>query len=203
MKTLTKITLAVCSLGFSTLALAGDAAKAPAPPAKAEPAKAAPAKMEAPKPSAEITEMGKMMVGSWKCTGKMMTDPTKPDQMMDMKMTMKMAMDLNNFWIKGTMDGAMFKGEVTFAYDSGQKMYVNIVRDSMGAYEMKWSSGMKDNKIVWDGDAYMPMMNGMGGKMKVRETNDMTDMKAGLKLTGEYSKDGKAYLKVWEATCKK
>ena len=42
-----------------------------------------------------------------------------------------------------------------------------------------------------------------GAKMKVRETNDMTDMKAGLKLTGEYSMDGKTYAKMWEATCKK
>ena len=198
MKTMTKISITALSLCLSSLAIAGDAK---APDAKAPAKKEEPKKMEAPKPSAEITEMSKVMVGSWKCTGKMWMDPTKPDQSMDMKMSMKMALDMNGFWVKGSMDGAMFKGEVTFAYDGAQKKFVNIVRDSMGAYEMKWSTGMKDNKIVWDGDAYMPAA--MGGKMKVRETNDMTDMKAGLKLTGEYSTDGKSYLKFWEATCKK
>ena len=202
MKTMTKISIAALTLGLSSLAIAGDAK---APEAKAPAKKEEPKKMEAPKPGAEITEMSKMMVGNWKCTGKMWMDPSKPDQSMDMKMTMKMASDMNGFWIKGSMDaGPMFKGEVTFAYDGGQKKFVNIVRDSMGAYEMKWSTGMKDNKMVWDGDAYMPAgMGGPGGKMKVRETNDMTDMKAGLKLTGEYSMDGKSYAKMWEATCKK
>ena len=90
MKTMTNVSIALAmTLGLSSIALAGDA-KAPAAPA--QPAKEAPKKMEAPKPGPEITELSKIMVGNWKCTGKMMTDPAKPDAMMDMKMTMKMAM---------------------------------------------------------------------------------------------------------------
>ena len=198
MKTTLSIAIAL-SLGLTSVALAGDA-KAPAPAAADK--KEAPKKMEAPKPPQELADMGKMMAGTWKCTGKAVQDPTKPTEMTDMKMTVKMAMDMGGWWMKSTMDaGAMFKGEEYVTYDSQAKKFISIMRDSMGASEMKTSMGVKDNKIVWEGDARssMPMM----ASLKSRATSDMSDAKAGVKMTGEYSMDGKTWMKAWEAVCKK
>lgn len=200
MKSFTKISIALAmTVGMTTAAVAGDAK---APEAKAPAKKEEPKKMEMPKPAPELVELGKTMSGNWKCTGKGLMDPSKPNDWMDMKMTMKMSNDMGGMWIKGAMDGgAMFKGEMYVTFDPVMKKFVMMMRDSMGASEMRTSTGMKDNKMVWEGDARMPMP-GMSA-MKVRETNDMTDMKAGLKLTGEYSMDGKTFMKMWEATCKK
>ena len=214
MKSFTNISIALAlTVGFTSIAVAGDA-KAPAPaPAKKEEAKPADAKKEAPKKEApkkmepmkapqELADMAKTMAGNWKCTGKAMMDPTKPTEMMDMKMTVKMATDMGGWWMVSKMDaGAMFKGESYTTYDATAKKYVQFMRDSRGASETRTSMGMKDNKMIWEGDARssMPEM----AAMKVRETNDMSDPKAGVKMMGEYSKDGKTWMKVWEATCKK
>jgi hypothetical protein len=43
---------------------------------------------------------------------------------------------------------------------------------------------------------------GMMGNGKFRETGDMTDPKA-VKMSGEFSPDGKTWTKVYEMTCKK
>lgn len=196
MKTNISIALAL-SLGLTSVAVAGDAkAPAPAAPAKKEEAK----KMEAPKPPQELADMGKTMAGNWKCTGKAVMDPSKPTEMSDMKMSIKMAMDMGGWWIKSTMDaGAMFKGEEYVTYDATAKKFVSIMRDSMGGSEMKTSMGVKDNKIVWEGESRSSMM----AAMKSRATSDMTDLKA-VKMMGEYSMDnGKNWMKAWEATCKK
>jgi Protein of unknown function (DUF1579) len=208
MKSFTNISIALAlTVGFTSIAVAGDA-KAPAAPTpakkeEAKPAdakKEAPKKMEPPKAPAEMAEMSKAMAGNWKCTGKAMMDPTKPTEMMDMKMTVKMATDMSGWWLKATLDaGAMFKGESYTTYDPTAKKWVQFMRDSSGGSETRTSMGMKDNKIVWEGDSRSSTMPAM----KVRETNDMSDAKAGTKMTGEYSQDGKTWMKIWEATCKK
>jgi hypothetical protein len=211
MKSFTKISIALAmTVGFTSIAVAGDA-KAPAPaptPAKKEEAKPADAKKEAPKKMEpmkapqELTDMAKMMVGNWKCTGKAAMDPAKPTEMTDMKMTMKMKTDLNGWWIVGSMDSAMFKGTMYVTYDPTAKKWYSMMMDSMGGSEMTTSMGMKDNKVVWEGEGRSPMP-GMTA-MKVRETHDMSDMKAGAKMTGEMSMDGgKTWMKGWESTCKK
>src|SRR5438552_2761234 len=107
MKSFTQISIALAmSVGFASVAVAGDA-KAPAPakdakkeePKKdAKDAKAAPPKMEMPKPAPELAEMGKTMSGTFKCTGKGIMDPAKPDQWMDMKMTMTFSKDMGGMW---------------------------------------------------------------------------------------------------------
>ena len=211
MKSFTNISIALAlTVGFTSIAVAGDA-KAPAPaptPAKKEEAKPADAKKEAPKKMepmkapAELAEMAKAMNGTWKCTGKAAMDPSKPTEMMDMKMTVKMKTDMGGWWLVGSMDaGAMFKGEQWITYDPTAKKFVAMMRDSMGGSETSTSMGVKDNKIVWDGDSRSPMP-GMTAA-KVRTTHDMSDMKAGMKMVGEFSMDGKTWMKGWEATCKK
>jgi uncharacterized protein DUF1579 len=207
MKTFTQISMSLAlTLGLGSVALAGDA-KAPATPAtpattakkEAAPAAKKPEPMKAPQ---EIADMAKSMGGSWKCTGKAAMDPANPAAMTDMKMSLKMTTDLGGWWIKNTMDaGAMFKGEEYITYDPTAKKFISLMRDSMGGSETKTSMGMKDNKMVWEGDA-RSAMPGMTAA-KSRSTVDMTDAKAGVKMTGEYSMDGKTWMKAWEASCKK
>ena len=147
--------------------------------------------------------MAKTMVGSWKCTGKAAMDPSDMTKMMDTKMTMKMKTDLNGWWIVGSMDGGpMFKGTMYVTYDPTAKKWVSMMVDSMGGSEMTTSMGMKDNKMVWEGEGRSSMPGHTS--MKVRSTHDMSDAKAGVKMMGEMSMDGgKTWVKGWESTCKK
>ena len=206
MKSFMNVSIALAmTVGFASVAVAGDA-KTPAnpTPAKGDAKKAEPAKkMEMPKPAAELTEMSKSWVGTWKCTGKAMMDPTKPTEMADMKMTMKFVADKNlgGHWLTGTMDSPMFKGMMHVTYDSNAKKFYSVMVDNMGGSQTMWSAGVKENKMLWEGDA-RSSMPGMA-TAKVRETQDMTDMKAGLKMVGEMTMDGKNWMKGWEATCKK
>lgn len=197
----TKISIALAmTVGFTTVAVAGDAK---APEAAKTPAKEAPKKMEMPKPPAEMTEMSKMMLGTWKCTGKAMMDPSKPTEMMDMKSTMKFTSDkkLGGWWITGTMDSPMFKGTMFVTYDTNAKKFYSMMLDNMSGSQTMWSTGVKENKMMWEGDG-RSSMPGMA-TMKVRESHDMSDAKAGHKMVGEMSMDGKTWMKGWEATCKK
>jgi len=201
MKSFTNVSIALAmTVGFASVAVAGDAK---APDAAKAPAKEAPKKMEMPKPAPEMVEMTKQWVGTWKCTGKAMMDPSKPTEMSDMKMTMKFAADkaMGGFWITGNMDSPMFKGMLHATYDATTKKFYSLMIDSWGGSQTMWSAGAKDNKMLWEGEARMPMP-GMSA-VKVRETHDMTDMKAGMKMKGEMTMDGKTWLTGWEATCKK
>lgn len=216
MKTHTKISLILAS----TLGLAGSAlAQAPkekAPDMKKAPAAGAPApaampkapeapkKMEAPKPPAEIAELAKTMVGTWKCTGKATMNPADPTQMSDMKSTMTYKVDatMDKFWITGTMASQSkptVKGMMHTTYDTTAKKWYRVGVDNMGGSETAWSTGVKDGKVVWDGDARMPGM----GTMKTRTTETMAAGGKEITIVAEGTMDGKTWLKGWEATCKK
>ena len=206
MKNLTKLSFTFAMVvGLTGGALAGDpktgGAPAPTKEKTADAPKEAPKKMEPMKAPQELTDMAKHMAGTWKCTGKAAMDPSKPGEMADMKATMKFKSDLGGWWINGTLDSAMFKGQMWITYDPMAKKYYQFMMDSMGGSETRTSTGTKDGKSVWEGDARSPMP-GMGAA-KARETDDMTDPKA-VKMTGEYSMDGgKTWVKGWETTCKK
>jgi hypothetical protein len=200
--TQTSITLAMM-MGLTAGAIAGDPkAGAPAQPAK-EKAPEAAKKMEMPKPPTEIAEMAKMAAGNWKCTGKAAMDPTDLTKMADMKMTMTMKLDLGKWWIKGDMNatgGMGFKGTMYTTFDPLAKKWIRLMVDSMGGSETATSTGMKDNKVVWDGEARSPMP-GMAA-MKTRTTEQMSAKET--TLIGEGSMDGgKTWFKGWEASCKK
>lgn len=200
MKSFTKISIALAmTVGMTTVAVAGDA-KAPTPaPAKKE----EPKKMEMPKPPQELADAAKQMSGTWKCAGKALMDPSKPTEMTDMKMTIKSSLDksLGGWWVTSSMDAPMFKGMMHVTYDTSAKKFYSVMIDNMGGSQTMWSPGLKDGKMMWEGDA-RSSMPGMAS-MKVRETDDMTDAKAGMKMVGEMSMDGKTWMKAWEATCKK
>lgn len=222
MKTFTNITITLAmALGMTGSALAdahkekapdmkkAPAAGTPATPAKpatpATPAKAEPPKkMEAPKPDPAIAEMAKSMVGTWKCTGKAAMNPADMTQMTDMKMTMTFKVDgnLDKFWIVGTMASQgkpSFKGTMYTTYDAASKKWVRLAVDNMGGSETNTSMGLKDGKMLWEGEARMPGM----GNMKTRTTETLTTPGKEVSIVGEGTMDGKTWMKGWEATCKK
>ncbi len=218
MKLRTKISMTLAVVGFAATAVAGDtkapaggapAKKEAAPEAKKapEPAKDAKAaepakKPEPPKPPQEVADLLKTLGGTWKCAGKM-ADPSDPSmsKMIDMKMNMSFKADLDKWWIQGTLTSPgkpAFKGVMYATYDPTMKKWYRTMVDNMGGSETEWSDGMKDNKVVWTGDA-----RGMGmGAYKVRVTEEMVGPKE-TKMTGEMSMDGKKWMTGWEASCKK
>ncbi len=203
MKTYTQLAITLAMMvGMTGGARAGDPkAGAPAPTAKEKMPEAK--KPEMMKPPQELADMAKMAAGTWKCTGKAAMDPSDMSKMADMKMTMTMKLELNNWWIKGDMAAAgpmPFKGTMLTTYDPTAKKWYRVTVDSMGGSEMATSMGPKDNKVVWEGDARSPMP-GMAA-MKTRTTESMSPKET--TLLGEGSMDGgKTWVKAWEATCKK
>jgi hypothetical protein len=211
MKTFTNISITLAiTLGLSAGALAGDqkpAAGAPAaPPMKKEmpEAKKAPEpakKMEMPKPPVELAEMAKTLTGSWKCTGKAAMDPSDPTKMGDATMAMSFKLEPAKWWIKGEVSGksggVAFKGTMFTTYEAASKKWYRVMLDTMGGSETAWSTGMKDGKVVWEGEA-RGMMSG-----KTRTTEDVTNPKD-VKMKSEMSMDGgKTWMTGWEASCKK
>lgn len=201
MKTMMMIAAA---LTLTTTAMADDK-KAPEPKKapeakKEEPKKAPEPKYEAPKPPQELTDMAKGMVGTWKCTGKALMDPTKG--MQDFTGTNKMSLDLDKFWLKGDMTIAMgpmkMKGTEYLTYDGAQKKWFRIAVDNMGGSETMSSDGFKDNKSSWTGDL---RMGGMSAKTKT--TVELANAGKELKVSSDMSMDGKKWMTGFEMSCKK
>jgi hypothetical protein len=169
-------------------------AKAPAADAKAPAAK----KPEMPKAPAEVAELAKMLVGTWNCTGNAAMDMADMTKMSPMKMKMVMKLDADKAWITASMAGGMIKMNMMTTYDAQSKKWYRILTDSTGGSEIAWSAGAQSNKVVWDGEA-----RGMGMKpWKTRTTEDIVSPKE-TKMTGEMSMDGKTWMKMWDASCKK
>jgi hypothetical protein len=163
------------------------------PPAKAE--------MPVPKVPQEVTDMAKMVVGTWKCTGSSfgMDGTATP-----MTGTMKSKTDLDGFWLHDSFEAKMGKAKFKFesfsTYDAGSKKWRSVMVDNWGAQSIGTSDGMKDGKM----DVNMDTMGGPMGPGMFRDHMDASDAKAGVKMMGEASMDkGKTWNKVYEQTCKK
>ena len=211
----TQITLALALAFGTTTAFADTHAekmkKAPDAPKDAKKApdmkKEAPKTMEMPKPDAQIAEMAKSMAGTWKCAGKVM-DPANPAAMIDGKATIthKLANDLDKWWIQSNLSAPM--GKMTYKFVSYttfnplEKKWMQFTVDNMGGAEWSASAGIKDNKLVWEGDSVGQMAMGPSHKAKVRHTHDMTEPK-NVKLKGEMSMDGKTWMVGYDVACKK
>jgi len=172
--------------------------------AKAADAKATDAKagaMPEMKPPAELTDMAKGAAGTWRCKGQGM-DPQSM-KLIDMTATMKLRLDLANWWIHGTFESKMGKEPLQFesftTFDPASKKWKRVMVETGGGWSTGESAGMKDNKIDWDLTSHGPM-----GESMFRDHEDMTDAKAGVKMWGEFSLDkGKTWTKVYEMACKK
>jgi len=193
-----KMMMIAVALAFAGTATADDMAKK-APDAKKapEPKKDAPKKdapkMDAPKPAQELTDMAKVIAGTWNCTGKWSMDGTA---WTDFKGTNKFSVDFDKFWIKGDMSmtaGPMkLKGVEYVTYDGTQKKWFRVSVDSTGGQESTSSSDAKK----WEGDVRM-----MGMSAKTKTTMELAAKE--MKVSSEMSPDGKKWIKGLEMTCKK
>jgi hypothetical protein len=165
----------------------------------------APAPMAMPKPPTEIKDTLKAMGTRQNCTGVTWGGADGKTEM-KMKGTGTNALALDGWWIKGTATMTMGEGKakstlkiesyMTWDAKAGTWRSVGVANDGS---VMVGTATMKDGKF----DSMSDMFGGMMGNGKFREHGDMTDPKAGMKMTGEMSTDGKTWNKVYEMTCKK
>jgi hypothetical protein len=200
MKTFSRLALvSSCLIGMTGLAAAQAKDAKPAAPAKpeAKPTGDKPAMPEM-KPPQQVADVAKATAGTWKCKGQGMDHTMK---MADMTGTLKMKLELDNYWLHATFDSKM--GKEPFHFESyttfdGTK-WKRVMVESGGGWSSGESPGMKDNKIDWEMTTHSPM-----GDAMFRDHEDASDAKAGVKMWGEFSMDkGKTWTKVYEMTCKK
>lgn len=184
---------------------AAGATKAPAAGATAGSAAAPAAKMEMPKPPAEIKDTLKMMGTRQKCTG---VSYVGADGKQEVKTTGTgtNALALDGWFIKGATtltfgegkNKSTMKIDSYMTWDAKANVWRNVGMSNDGSI-MVGTATFKDGKLESTADTY----GGMMGTGKWREHGDMTDPKAGMKMWGEMSMDGKTWTKVYEMTCKK
>jgi len=211
MKNFARISISLVTLaGLAGLAAAGDGTTAakvkpptpapdvkkaptPAPPTDAKPAPA----MEMPKVPADVAAAFKAMSGNWKCSGTAM-DLTMKE--IPTKGAFKAKMDLDGWWIVTSFTESKkngFKMTQYSTFDAKAAKWTATSFDNMGSHETTESAGMKDNKMVWEGSAMSPM-----GTMKSRHTEELKGPKE-THMMGEYSMDGKSWMKAYDMSCKK
>lgn len=203
MKTFSAV--AIMLVGMTSLAAAQGKPepKPPTPkPAETKPADTKPAggAMDT-KPPAELAEIAKSAVGTWRCKGQGMDHTQK---MIDMSATMRNKLDVTNWWLHSSFESKMGKEPFVFesytTYDPGAKKWKRIMVESGGAWNSGESAGLVNGKIDWEFTTHSPMM----GEGMFRDHEDVSDPKAGAKMWGEFSPDkGKTWVKVYEMTCKK
>jgi len=152
------------------------------------------------KPPPELAAMAKAAAGTWNCKGQGMDHTQK---MVDTTGTMKIKLDVANWWVHGTFESKMGKEPFQFesftTFDPASKKWKRVMVESGGGWSTGESDGMKDNKIDWNLTSHSAM-----GEVMFRDHEDMSDPKAGVKQWGEFSMDkGKTWTKVYELTCKK
>jgi hypothetical protein len=164
------------------------------------------APMAMPKPPTEIKDTLKAMGTRHNCTGVTWGGADGKTEM-KMKSSDTNALALDGWWIKGSMTATMGEGKAKstlkidsyMTWDAKAATWRSVGVANDGSV-MVGTATMKDGKF----DSMADMYGGMMGNGKFREHGDMTDPKAGMKMTGEMSVDGgKTWNKVYEMTCKK
>ncbi|MFT3695162.1 MAG: hypothetical protein QM831_18640 [Kofleriaceae bacterium] len=180
---------------LSSVAFAGGGENKPSPP---------PAAMEMPKPAQQIADRAKMMAGTWKCDG---TSAGMDGKDMAFAGTFTAKTDLDGWWMHESFSGkagtgktAMnYKFEQFATYDGGMKKWRHVFVDNWGGQMIGTSDDMKDGKAETAFES-----NDMMGKSMVKDSVDASDMKKGVHMWGQMSKDsGKTWTKIYDMTCKK
>ena len=168
-----------------------------APEKKPEGAAAKPPEMMMPKPAAELQQL-KIMVGTWHCDGKGDMNGAP----MSMKSTYRVALELDNFWLVGKLEGAKSKEMPTgyrsvdyYNYDVGSKMFVTASFDNTGAWSMATSKGWEGDKMEWTGKTHMMGMDA-DTKLVITKKSDKE-----VALVGSTTAQG--FSEKMEITCKK
>ena len=153
---------------------------------------------EMPKPSPEMAKLD-YFEGNWTCKGKMNASPMGPAG--TMTSTADIRDDLGGFWQSGSIKGTManmppFEGTFHTTYDPGGKQFVMLWVDSMGGWARSTSSGWQGDKLVYEGDTYMPGMKPMKGR------DTFTKSGAAMQHSWEMQMDGK-WMALGDETCSK
>lgn len=193
--------VAIAMIGMTGLAMAQPKTEAKAADPKMAPKAPDPGAGGMMKPPQELADMAKAAGGNWRCKGQGMD--MKAMKMADMNATMKMKSALSGWWVHATFDSKMGKESFTFesftTFDPSSKKWKRVMVDNGGGWASGESAGMKDGKIDWE-----MMTHSVMGDAMFRDHEDLTDLKAGVKMWGEVSMDkGKTWNKVYEMTCKK
>lgn len=210
---------AACALAFATVATAGDDKTKTAPPKDAakkapdtapmkpkdEPVADPAAQMPpTPTPAPELLAAAKAAKGTWFCAG----EEFGPDgTAMKAKATMKMALDLDKMWIKGTLTMPKKKGQKRGAkftsyrtYSAMEKKWHTVSVDNSGGWSKGWSTGPDAaGKVTWEIEGNMA-----GMAFKARDYEEPGAKKNQMHFWGEWSSDGgKTYNKAYDVICKK
>jgi hypothetical protein len=153
---------------------------------------------EMPKPSPEMAKLD-YFEGNWTCQGKMNASPMGPAG--TMTSTARIQDDLGGFWQSGSIKGTMsnmppFEGMFHTTYDPGGKQFVMLWVDSMGGWARSTSSGWQGDKLVYEGDTYMPGMKPMKGR------DTFTKSGGAMQHSWEMQIDGK-WMALGDETCSK
>jgi hypothetical protein len=150
-------------------------------------------------PPPELAAAAKASAGTWKCKGQGMDHTMK---MIDTTGTLKIKLDLDNWWLHASYDSMMGKEGFHFesfsTFDAQAKKWKRVLIETGGGWSSGESDGMKDNKLDWTLSMHSPR-----GDIAFRDHQDMTDPKAGMKLSGEFTADGKTWTTVYTLACKK
>ena len=152
-----------------------------------------------PKVPQEVTDLAKIVTGTWKCTGNAWA-PGEPE-VIPTTAVLKFKADLDGYFLRETTESKLGKvksrSEAFMTYDG--KKWRRAEFASYGQQMIGSADAIKDGKL----DFNLDVMTGSSVGAQVREHFDVSDPKS-LKLAGEVSLDkGKTWLKVIEISCKK
>jgi len=195
--------VAVVLIAMTGVAAAQGAAKPPAPaaPVKQVPPTPKPADpaMEM-KPPQELANAAKAMGGTWNCTGQAVDATMK---MVPMTGKMKTTLAMGGWWLNSSFDAKVGKEPFHFesytTFDAKSKRWKRVMVETGGGWSTGESAGMVSNKMDWELASHMAM-----GDASFKDHEDVSDPKAGAKLSGEMSMDGgKNWVSIYTMACKK
>lgn len=200
MNTFSRVAIALVGMTSFVAAQPKADPKADAKPADMKAGDAKTGGMPEMKPPAELAEMAKMTTGTWHCKGQGMDHTMK---LVEMTATMKMKLDVANWWVHGSFDSKMGKEPFQFesftTFDPTSKKWKRVMVEAGGSWSSGESAGLKDNKVDWELASHSSM-----GDAMFRDHEDLSDQKAGVKMWGEFSQDkGAHWTKIYEMSCKK
>jgi hypothetical protein len=152
-----------------------------------------------PKVPQEVTELAKILSGTWRCTGTALA-PGEPE-MLPTTAVLKFKADLDGYFIRESTESKIGKlksrSEAFMTHDG--KKWRRAEFASFGQQLIGSADATKDGKLAFNLD----VMTGGSVGAQVREHFDVADPRS-LKLSGEVSLDkGKSWSKVVEISCKK
>ena len=155
-------------------------------------------------PPVEVTQMLKSLAGTWRCTGTAV-GPAGAD--LPLAGTWKTTAELGGAWAKDAFDGTLGKGKPTTrfrleaftTYDPATRRWRELALDAAGGSHALHSDGMRDLKMVLDGNG-----EDAHGEAMVRGHLDMSNLATGAHRWVEVSRDrGRTWTTIYDLVCKR